>query len=126
VVLVRTKEEALVIRDAFDDKLASMGMRFSKASVLPASRGVNFLGYRIWPHKRLLRTDSVRRMKRRMREMEWQYARGLIDLAEVRRRITSWIAHADHASTRTLKRRLIAGAVFRRQPAERENRPDDH
>ena len=114
VALVRTKEEALELRQAFEDKLASMGMRFSKASVLPASRGVNFLGYRIWPHKRLLRQDSVRRMKRRMREMEWQYARGLIDPADVRQRIASWVAHARHADSETIRRRLLGSAVFKR------------
>lgn len=114
VVLVRTKEEALALRQAFDDKLASMGMRFSKASVLPASRGVNFLGYRIWPHKRLLRKDSVRRMKRRMREMEWQYARGLIAPSEIRQRIASWVAHASHANSETIRRRVLGSAVFRR------------
>jgi len=114
VVLVRTKDEALALRQAFDDKLASMGFRFSKTSVLPASRGVNFLGYRIWPHKRLLRKDSVRRMKRRMREMEWQYARALIDPADVRQRIASWVAHARHADSETIRRRVLGSMVFRR------------
>lgn len=114
VALVRTKEEALAIRQAFDDKLASMGMRFSKTSVLPASRGVNFLGYRIWPHKRLLRKDSVRRMKRRMRAMEWQYARGLIGPEEVRQRIGSWVAHANHANSETIRRRVLGSVVFKR------------
>ncbi|ACL72698.1 RNA-directed DNA polymerase (reverse transcriptase) [Thioalkalivibrio sulfidiphilus HL-EbGr7] len=115
VVLVRTKQEALTIRDQFDDKLASMGMRFSKASVLPASRGVNFLGYRIWAHKRLLRRDSVRRIKRNLKAMRWQYARGGIGLEEVRQRVASWVAHADHADTETLKRRVLSQAVFKRR-----------
>lgn len=115
VVLVSSKQGALELRDAFDDKLASMGLRFSRASVLPASRGVNFLGYRIWPHKRLLRKNSVRRMKRRMLEMEWQYAIGLIDMAYVRRRIASWVAHASHANSATIRRLVLGSAVFKRQ-----------
>ncbi|SFT73596.1 RNA-directed DNA polymerase [Halomonas saccharevitans] len=118
VVLVRSKEEALALRDAFEDKLASMGMRFSKASVLPASRGVNFLGYRIWPHKRLLRKDSVRRIKRSLRAMQWQYARGLIDLEHVRQRVNSWVAHADHAGAENLKRQVLEGVSFKRGSRE--------
>lgn len=118
VALVRTKREALAIRDAFEDKLAAMGMRFSKASVLPASRGVNFLGYRIWAHKRLLRKDSVRRMKRHLRQMEWEYARGLIDLPHIRQRVSSWLAHADHANADNLKRSVIGRAKFKRQAKE--------
>ncbi|WP_280564905.1 reverse transcriptase/maturase family protein [Chromohalobacter sp. 48-RD10] len=113
VALVRTKREALAIRDEFEDKLASMGMRFSKASVLPASRGVNFLGYRIWAHKRLLRRDSVRRIKRNLKAMRWQYARGDIDLAKIQQRVGSWVAHADHANAESLKRKVLKGAVFR-------------
>lgn len=116
VVLVRTKREALAIRDQFEDKLASMGMRFSKASVLPASRGVNFLGYRIWAHKRLLRRDSVRRIKRNLKAMRWQYRRGEIDLPKIQQRIRSWIAHADHAKAESLKRQVLDGVTFKRQP----------
>jgi len=107
-------EEALELRDAFDDKLASMGLRFSKASVLPASRGVNFLGYRIWPHKRLLRKDSVRRMKRAMRAMQREYAEGKISLAQVQERINSWVAHASHANSESLRRQILGSVVFSR------------
>lgn len=114
VVLVRTKSEALAVRDAFEAKLATMGMTFSKASVLPVSRGVNFLGYRIWPHKRLLRKDSVRRIKRNLRHMQWEYAMGFIGLDKVRQRINSWLAHADHASAENLKNQVLGGVVFRR------------
>jgi len=114
VALVRTKQEALAVRDAFEDKLASMGMRFSKASVLPGSRGINVLGYRIWPHKRLLREDSVRRIKRALKAMQWQYARGLIEVPEIRQRISSWVAHADHANADNLKSRVLEKAVFKR------------
>jgi retron-type reverse transcriptase len=114
VAIVRTKEEALAIRDAFANQLASMGMRFSKSSVLPASRGVNFLGYRIWPHKRLLRQDSVRRIKRNLRAMQWEYARGLIGPEKVRQRIAAWLAHADYAQADNLKRKVLGGVVFKR------------
>lgn len=114
VVLVRTKEDALELRGQFEERLAGMGFRFSKVSVLPAARGVNFLGYRIWTHRRLLRKDSVRRMKRKMREMEWAYARGHIGSDYIRSRIASWVAHASHANSDTIRRRVIGSAVFKR------------
>lgn len=118
VVLVRDKHTALALRDAFADKLASLGLRFSKASVLPLDRGINFLGYRIWPHKRLLRPDSVRRMRRRLRQMEWEYAHGLVGLSDVRQRISSWLAHAGHANADTIKRMVLSKAVFTRREIE--------
>ncbi|NNC24253.1 RNA-directed DNA polymerase [Salinisphaera sp. USBA-960] len=112
VVLVRSKQEALAIRDQFDAQLASLGLRFSKTSVLPASRGVNFLGYQIWAHKRLLRKDSIRRIKRRIRNMQHRYRNNTITHDEIRNRINSWIAHADHADSDTLKSQLLDAAVF--------------
>lgn len=118
VVLVRSKSEALDVRDAFGEKLASMGLSFSKASVLPISRGVNFLGYRIWPHKRLLRKNSVRKIKRNLRYMQREYAMGLIGLDNVRQRINSWLAHAGHANTQSLKKQILSSAVFKREHSQ--------
>lgn len=46
---------------------AQMGMTFSKWSIQPASRGINFVGYRIWPSYKLLRHDSVLRAKRKIK-----------------------------------------------------------
>lgn len=45
------------------------GMRFSKWHVHPVSRGVNYLGYRIWPRYKLIRKDSVGRAKRKLRHL---------------------------------------------------------
>ena len=53
-------------------------------------------------------------MKRRMREIEWQYARGLISPAEIRQRIASWVAHANHADSETIRRRVLGSVVFKR------------
>lgn len=41
-------------------------LRISHWQVAPISRGINFLGYRIWPSHKLLRKDSVTRAKRKV------------------------------------------------------------
>ena len=41
-------------------------LRISRWQVAPISRGINFLGYRIWPSHKLLRKDSVTRAKRKV------------------------------------------------------------
>lgn len=43
-----------------------MGLRFSRWSVQHWSRGVNFVGYRIWPTHKLLRRSTVVRARRRI------------------------------------------------------------
>jgi retron-type reverse transcriptase len=120
VVLVRSKEEALYIKDEFESKLLSLGLKFSKASVLPSSKGINFLGYRIWANKRLLRKDSVRRMKRRIKTMRWQYARNMITIEKVNATIASWTAHACHANTDNLRKGILCNTVFK--SARRKNK----
>lgn len=76
-------------------------LRFSKWSVQPASRGVNFLGYRIWPRHKLLRRQSVVRARRKI----LRYRR-LGDEAALSRFLASWTGHARWADVENLSRSL--------------------
>jgi hypothetical protein len=83
--------------------LNHLRLAFSHWSILPAEQGVNFLGYRIFPGYKLLRRDSVRRAKRRIRAL----ARGQDNVA-LRRFLSAWLGHAGHADSHNLIRRLAA------------------
>ena len=72
-------------------------LRISRWHIGPASRGVNFLGYRIWPTHKLLRKSSVTRMKRKLRHLEPDAAA---------RMAASWRGHASWADTHNLMRWL--------------------
>lgn len=74
---------------------------FSKWSVRPVSAGVNFLGYRIWPSHKLLRKDSVRRAKRKIRA--YTEAR---DTEALRFFLAAWLGHAKWADSHNLLRSL--------------------
>lgn len=76
---------------------ARMGLTFSKWSVQPASRGINFVGYRIWHSHKLLRHDSVIRAKRKIRRC---IKHGEHDrLANF---LAAWKGHAQHADSYNL------------------------
>lgn len=80
---------------------AQLGLTFSKWSVAPVSRGVNFLGYRIWPTHKLLRKQSVTRARRKLRALR----NGGRD--EARRRFAAaWLGHAQWADSANLLRSL--------------------
>lgn len=79
----------------------ALGLRFSKWSVSPVTRGVNFLGYRIWPTHKLLRRQSVVRARRKIRS----YLANGKGLA-LRRFLASWRGHAQWADSRNLVTRL--------------------
>jgi len=83
----------------FSDK--EMNMRLSKWQVAPISRGVNFLGYRIWPHYKLLRKDSVQRAKRKIKAMQ---ARN--DSESMEKFLAAWYGHASWADTQNLLRHM--------------------
>lgn len=78
-----------------------LGLRFSKWSVGPVSRGVNFLGYRIWPTHKLLRRQSVTRAKRKIRIMRAQDRQ-----EDLGRFIAAWVGHAGWADAGNLLRSL--------------------
>lgn len=85
----------------------------SKTSIFPAAQGVNFLGYRIWPTHRLLRKNSVRRMRRKLKRFEGGYAAGEFVFDEINASVQSWVGHAVHADTYNLRRKMFGEFVLR-------------
>jgi RNA-directed DNA polymerase len=91
---------------------ARLGLRFSKWSIQPASRGVNFLGYRIWASHKLLRQDSVRRARRSIRALA-----GRGDAAQLQAFLTAWLGHARFADSKALIAGLAAQIAEARDAA---------
>lgn len=80
-----------------------MKLKISKWQVSPVSRGINFLGYRIWPRHKLLRKASVIQAKRKItRFIKTNQQESLT------RFIASWRGHASHADTINLFNSLEA------------------
>lgn len=97
--------------------LNHLRLEFSHWSILPVEQGVNFLGYRIFPGHKLLRRDSVKRAKRRIRALT--KAR---DNEALKRFLGAWLGHARWADSHNLIRHL---AATRKEilHANRANRP---
>jgi hypothetical protein len=74
-----------------------LGLTLSKWSIQHHERGINFLGYRIWPTHNLLRKSSVRRAKRTARAIR---SRG--DATAWQRWSASWAGHAKWADSHNL------------------------
>lgn len=71
-----------------------LGMRMSKWHISPVSRGINFLGYRIWPRHKLLRSQSVTSAKRKIARC---VRHG--DHDALTKFLSSWRGHAAYADT---------------------------
>lgn len=72
-------------------------MRISHWHASPVSRGINFVGYRIWPSHKLLRTDSVTRAKRKIRNCIEHN-----DMEALEMFVASWCGHAMWADSNNL------------------------
>lgn len=75
-----------------------MGLVFSKAEVAPVSQGVDFLGYRHFPDKILLRKSTARRVRRRLSRLPHLYRSGRITLEQYRSSVAStwgWLKWAN-------------------------------
>ena len=74
-----------------------MGMGISKWQLSPVSKGIDFLGYRIWSSHKLLRKDSVFRAKRKVSNCVKHK-----DQDALQKFIGSWSGHAKWADTHNL------------------------
>jgi len=73
---------------------------------------LDFVGYRIFTTHRRLRIDSIKRIKTSLRRLQRQYAHGRATLSDIRPVVCSWIAHASHADTFGLRRKLLESFPF--------------
>ena len=108
------------LRDRCRQFLATLRLRLhpQKSVVSRTINGTRFLGYRVFPTHRRLPATNLILLRRRLRQMQKDYARGIVDLASVRRRLVSWIGHASHAETSQLRTDLLGGILFTRSSGE--------
>ena len=84
-----------------------------KTVILPTAEPAQFLGFVLLPDgRRRLPEDNVRRFRNRLRGLRDRWREGTVTREEVRRRVGSWIAHAEHANTRQLRRTLFRAGWF--------------
>lgn len=102
VVLCPDRSTLVRLQSALESfALNTLGLRFSRWSIQPVARGVNFVGYRIWPTYKLLRRDSVLRAKRKIKRYTQH---GEID--RLRMFLASWRGHAQWADSNNLLKNL--------------------
>lgn len=85
-----------------------------KSDIYPADRGIDFVGYRIWPSYRLVRKKALVRATKRFKRLSHDYEHGLVDLAHVNSSVMSWFGHCGHAHVLNGKIKCLEALVLRR------------
>jgi retron-type reverse transcriptase len=80
-----------------DFSMERLKLRIGKWQISPTQRGVNFLGYRIWPTHKLLRKNSVLRAKRKVANFVHHG-----DVQGLQKFAAAWSGHAQWADSHNL------------------------
>ena len=115
VVLETDKARLHWVKSEMETYLARFRLKLhpDKCQVFPVKDGTDFLGYRVFPTHRKLRTSSVRRARRRLHRLRKDYERGKISWQDVNHSVQSWLGHVEHADTYGLRRAIFSQTIFR-------------
>ncbi len=120
VLLADNKPLLWTWRQAIDDYLAGLRLRLHprKCHLTPVHCGLDVLGYRVWPQRRRLRDDNGHRFARKLRRMARAWNQGDYSFDDLRPSIASWIGHARHGDTESLRKIIFGQVVFSRQTGQ--------
>lgn len=85
-----------------------------KSQLFETKRGANFMGFRVFSDRIRVRTENLRRARRRLKRLQQRYRRFEIGSLEVRQSVQSWIAHLEHGTTWRLRERIFSALAFAR------------
>ncbi|MEF2965682.1 reverse transcriptase domain-containing protein [Paenibacillus sp. M1] len=110
IMIFPTKEQA---RDCLQKASTFLKERLNletnaKTKIFPLRQGVNAFGFKIWTTHRLVRDQSKRAMKRRMRAMDRKLKNNEIELKRIEQAVNSWLGHARHSNSYNLCKRIFA------------------
>ena len=111
VAIVGSRTEAAELKQRMEEfviKHLALQANPKKTQIFPARQGVNAYGYKIFTTHRLLRNDSKKAMKRRIKAMDKKLKNGEIELREVRQAVDSWLGHARHSNSFHLAKKIFA------------------
>lgn len=97
VIFGNSQEELTILKDELKIFCDTIGLKFSKWFIKPVKTGINFVGYIIFPDYKLIRKDSIRRSKRKLRILAGE---------DRERFLASWLGHIGHANCYNLKQKL--------------------
>ena len=85
-----------------------------KSQLFDVRHGANFLGFRVFPRQMRVRSENLRRARRRLQHMQRAYAARQTTWQEMTPSVRSWIAHLEHGDTRRLREQIFTRLVFAR------------
>ena len=120
VIVLPNKEEAQRAKElcmAFLVERLNLEANKWKSQIYPINQGINAFGYKIFTTHRLLRDDSKKKIKRKIKKMPRLIALGRMTIEKANEMLASWTGHAKHANSYN----FIQSIVQRRPYIKYEN-----
>ena len=97
-----------------------------KTCIRPISQGIEFVGYRIWPHYVTIRKSTTLQIKRAMVRKAYEYSIGVIALADVTNTLTCYIGMLKHCDCQEFREALVRSVVLRKYDSEVEDETENY
>lgn len=103
-------------RAAIEDYLSRLRLKIHpiKSQLFRTQQGANFVGFRILCDRIRVRQENLKRSKRRLKQLQNDFACYSIDWPDVVHSLQSWQAHLNHGDTWQLQQQIFNSLVFSR------------
>jgi retron-type reverse transcriptase len=103
-------------REAIETELTKLRLTIHpiKSQLFETRHGASFMGFRVFPRYLRVRSENLRRARRRLRRWQQAYRQGHVNLPEVTQALRSWIVHLAHGDTWQLRTQVFALLAFAR------------
>lgn len=102
VIVLPNKESALKAKELcadFLDERLNLRINPKKTQIFPIRQGVNCFGFKIYTTHRLLRDDSKKKLKRKIKKMPHLINKQKMTVDKANQMLGSWSGHARYASS---------------------------
>lgn len=109
-------EYLIAARRSIEEQLAGLRLKIHpvKSQIFESRKGANFLGFRVLPDRIRVRSENLRRARRRLNLLSRQHAQEEKSLQEITHSIRSWISHLEHGDTWMLRKEIFDRYRLRR------------
>ena len=84
----------------------------NKTAIRPINQGMEFVGYRIWPHRVRLRKSTSLRMKRRLKKVQEDYRNYEMPFEKANDTVMSYMSLMKHCDCEALKAKIFSDFVL--------------
>lgn len=114
IILAKTKAECIDIKCKVEQFLNDRLHLYlnEKSRYYPYHMGVNFCGYRIFTTHRLLRLNSKKKIKKKVKTWNKLYQKNKLNLPKTMQSIHSWLGHSSHCNSYKLQQKVLNNCNF--------------